>query len=329
MNTFRMEVSAKCVVEYDSVDELRGVLARRDEFPQPFFPIGGGSNLLFTKDFPGTILHSRINFLEELPDGSLRVGAGMVWDDFCAWCAGKGLWGPENLSLIPGEVGAAAVQNIGAYGKEAGELIERVECLDASTLQEVVLSKEDCRYGYRESMFKHEGKGRYVITAVVFSLSHEYSPCLGYGNVLSAVRDSLAKDGTELSDLTPEKVREVIIGIRREKLPDPAKVGSAGSFFRNPVVDKELYERIAQSEGIVPHYGLPGDKVKIPAAWLIDRCGWKNYRGGNAGVWSQPLVIVNATGKARPEEIVELEKKIRASVQERFAIELVPEAEII
>ena len=330
-NTFRMDVKAACFIEYSSLEELDSVFAEAGEYPQPFFHIGGGSNLLFTGDFPGTILHSGIKFIEERGD-VVRVGAGVVFDDFCQWCAGKGFWGPENLSDIPGEVGASAVQNIGAYGREAGDIILEVECYDTLERRSVRIPVQDCNYAYRDSCFKHEGKGRYIVTAVDFQLTKEYSPVLGYGHVRESAVAAYGAEAVEDKKLTPGMMRDLVKSIRGGKLPDPKEVGSAGSFFRNPFVSVEEYsnvERIAERDGLgpVPHFPA-GDLVKIPAAWLIDKCGWKGRSEGNAGVWhNQPLVIVNLTGEASPEEIVTLENKLISSVLERFGVELRPEVE--
>ena len=342
-NTFGMKVRAAALLEYDSAEELSGILADErfaGELPLPLFPIGGGSNLLFTGDFPGTLLHSRIRFIDPLPsEGVLsddadcqrvRVGAGVVWDEFCEWAATEGLWGPENLSLIPGEAGAAAVQNIGAYGREVCELVETVECFDLLQRQGVVFPASECRYAYRDSRFKGEWKGRYIVTAVVFRLRRDYAPVLDYGHVRAAMEKAVGPE-----PYTPLQVREGIIAIRKDKLPDPAETGSAGSFFRNPFVLPEQYrkvERIAEAEGLgpVPHFLTEDGLVKIPAAWLIDKCGWKGARRGNAGVWPvQPLVLVNATGTAMPDEILALEKEIISSVRSRFGIVLNPEVEHI
>ena len=332
-NTFRMEVRAAALLEYDSEAELSSLLSDArfaSELPLPLLHIGGGSNLLFTGDFPGTILHSRIRFIEPLEEDRVRVGAGIVWDDFCAWAAGEGFWGPENLSLIPGEVGAAAVQNIGAYGREVCEIIDTVECFDTLQHRKVSFRAEECGYGYRESKFKGEWKGRYVVTAVVFRLSRAYAPVLDYGHVRAAMEKACGPE-----PYTPEQVREVVIAIRKDKLPEPSEVGSAGSFFRNPFVLPEQYARVeavakAEDLGPVPHFVMEDGLVKIPAAWLIDKCGWKGRRRGNAGVWPvQPLVLVNATGTASPEEILALEEAVIASVRERFGILLRPEVEHI
>lgn len=328
-----MDVKAACLIEYDSVEELSGIF-NDPALPRPFFHIGGGSNLLFTKDFQGTILHSRIRFIEYV-DGSsvaVRAGAGVVWDDFCAWCADNNLWGAENLSLIPGEVGAAAVQNIGAYGREAKDVIRSVECFDTEEHKLVTLPVEACGYGYRESFFKREGKGRFIVTAVGFVLSKEYSPELDYAHLKDSAIDAYGKDAVDEGRLSPALLRDLIIKVRKGKLPDPAETGSAGSFFRNPVISKDDYSHIAylaQKEGLgsVPRFAV-GELVKVPAAWMIEKCGWKGFKEGNVGVYErQPLVIVNLTGDAAPCEVTGLEERIIASVREKFGVILNPEVE--
>lgn len=358
-NTFGMKVSCGCFVEYGSAEELAGqwnAIRTGDDFPRPFLHIGRGSNLLFTGDFPGTVFHSDIRFIRPLTDVHpaagqdsaevlVEVGAGVIWDDFCRWCSENALWGPENLSGIPGETGAAAVQNIGAYGVEIKDIIRKVTCFDCVTGNSTGFRTSECRYGYRESIFKTSAKGRYVVTSVVFALSSEDKPRLEYGHVRNAVEQALSENGSAPCcskvgtghAMTPGLVRDVILSIRDSKLPDPEVVGSAGSFFKNPVIPRSDYERVASIARIeygqeyeVPHFDAGSGFIKVPAAWLIDRCGWKGYREGNAGVWErQPLVIVNATGEASPREILDLESKIRLSVLEKFGVELQPEVEHI
>lgn len=298
--------------------------------------IGGGSNLLFTGDFPGTVLHSAIRHIEVISDSDdevlVRVGAGVEFDKLCEWAAGRSLWGPENLSHIPGEAGAAAVQNIGAYGVEAKDIIREVRAFDLVSRKFLTFSVEECNYGYRDSFFKSpEGKDRYIITGIVFAFRRNGSPILEYGNL----RETLL---SRCPCPTPSDVRETIISIRRTKLPEVGEVGSAGSFFKNPVVSREVFGNVVRisgrDEASVPHYPVPGPGgepwVKIPAAWLIDQCGWKGAVRGGAGVWpSQPLVIINASGEASPEEILALEECIRMSVSDRFGIVLSPEVEHI
>lgn len=331
-NTFRMKVSCRCFVEYGSADELRDVLGD-PSYPRPLFPIGGGSNLLFTGDFPGTILHCTAKGIRRLGPDRVYADAGVLWDDFCAWCAKEGLWGPENLSYIPGEVGAAAVQNIGAYGREVGEIIESVECVDSKDCSFVSIPASECAYGYRESRFKNEWKGRYIVTGVTFRLSEEPSPVLDYGHVREALEQRYGADA--LANLTSGMIRKTITAIRREKLPDVEVMGSAGSFFRNPVVSRERYEAVVEvaekeSLGPVPHYEAGESKVKIPAAWLIDRCGLKGKRLGGAGVYEkQPLVIVNRSGDASPQDVMALDCEVRAAVLSKFAIPLEKEVEFV
>ena len=343
MNTFGMKVKARCFIEYDSVADLVDI--EFEELARPVLHIGGGSNLLFTDDFKGTVLHSKINFIEILEKEEPRhceeqddvamtspvlvsVGAGVVFDEFCDWAAKEGLWGVENLSYIPGEVGASAVQNIGAYGVEVKDVIRKVYCYDTVDEEFVNFDVEDLEYGYRDSAFKDpEVKGRYIVTHVVFALSREPQPRLDYAHLKEAVGDNV----------TPLQIRKTIIKIRKEKLPEPSVMGSAGSFFKNPVISVEHFARIEAAAKAehgpdckVPHYVVSNDAIKLPAAWLIEQCGWKGKRSGGAAVWEkQPLVIVNYTGNAYPEEIIGLERRIIASVKSKFDIDLHPEVDHI
>ena len=339
LNTFGMKVKTRCFIEYDSVADLVDI--EFDQLARPVLHIGGGSNLLFTDDFKGTVLHSKIDFIEVLDscDGAaedgpvlVSVGAGVVFDDFCDWAAKEGLWGVENLSYIPGEVGASAVQNIGAYGVEVKYVIDTVYCYDTVEEEFVKFSVEECGYGYRDSIFKKlEIKGRYIVTHVVFALSREPKPMLDYGHL----KDAVTSAGDD--SLSPAMIRKVIIRIRKEKLPEPSVMGSAGSFFKNPVISAGHFARIEAAAKAehgadykVPHYDLPDDMVKVPAAWMIEQCGWKGRRSGGAAVYDkQPLVIVNYTGDAYPEEIIGLERRIIDSVKHKFGVGLHPEVEHI
>ena len=330
MNTFGMKVKARCFIEYDSVADLVDI--EFEELARPVLHIGGGSNLLFTDDFKGTVLHSKIDFIEEIgSEGSkvlVSVGAGVIFDDFCDWAAKEGLWGVENLSYIPGEVGASAVQNIGAYGVEVKDVIHKVYCYDTVEEEFVSFDVDECEYGYRDSAFKDpELKGRYIVTHVVFALSREPKPQLDYAHLKEAVGENV----------TVSQIRKTIIKIRKEKLPEPSVMGSAGSFFKNPVISAEHFSRIEAAAKAelgadckVPHYDLPDGTVKVPAAWMIEQCGWKGKRSGGAAVYEkQPLVIVNYTGEAFPEEIIGLERRIIDSVKKKFNIDLHPEVEHI
>ena len=323
-NTFRMKVSCACYVEYENVKELEGL--NFDRLPKPLLHIGEGSNLLFTGDFPGTVLHSNIEFIKYIDMGfddvPVMVGAGVEWDHFVSETCRHGLWGAENLSLIPGEVGAAAVQNIGAYGVEIKDILSGVVAFDLQERKKVKFSREECRYGYRDSLFKQPGsKGRYVITSVLLRLSRKPAPRLDY----KGIREAL--EGREPQ--SPQEVREAVIRIRRQKLPDPEELGSAGSFFKNPVVSREEFARISP-DGSAPHYDLPDGTVKVPAAWMIDRCGFKGATEGGAAVYEkQPLVIVNQSGTATPQDVLALEQRIINGVRERFGVTLHPEVEHI
>ena len=342
MNTFGMKVKARCFMEYDSVADLVDI--EFEELARPVLHIGGGSNLLFTDDFKGTVLHSRINFIEILDECKgasddevlVSVGSGVVFDDFCDWAAKDGLWGVENLSYIPGEVGASAVQNIGAYGVEVKDVIRSVFCYDTEEEEFVKFDVSECGYGYRDSVFKDpEVKGRFIVTHVVFALSRKPQPKLDYGHIKDAVMEAASKSA--VAEMTPALIRKVIIKTRKEKLPEPSVMGSAGSFFKNPVISADHFARIEAAAKAelgadykVPHYDLPDGTVKVPAAWMIEQCGWKGRRSGGAAVYDkQPLVIVNYTGEAYPEEIVGLEKRIIASVKAKFGVDLHPEVEHI
>ena len=325
-HTFGMDVKTSVFIEYTSVDELKQILQQENLSEKKWLHIGGGSNLLFTGDYEGVILHSAIKGTEIVHEDDesvhVRVGAGEVWDDFVAYAVNQGWYGAENLSLIPGEVGASAVQNIGAYGMEAKDLIVKVEALDVTTGNDSVFTNTECRYAYRESIFKKEWKGRYIITYVTYRLSKSPQFHLEYGNV----KGELEKQGCEL---TLKNVRDVIIRIREAKLPDPKVQGNAGSFFMNPVIPRMQYESLLVKYPEMPHYKVDEEWVKVPAAWMIDRCGWKGKRMGNAGVHDkQALVLVNCGG-ATGQEIITLSQHIQQSVYESFGIAIVPEVNFI
>lgn len=322
-NTFRMKVSCRTFVEYSSSAELQAL--DFDSLPKPWLHIGGGSNLLFTGDFPGTVFHSAIRYIKYVDMGLdevlLTVGAGVVLDELVKETCGYGLWGLENLSLIPGEVGAAAVQNVGAYGVEVKDVVAGVVCFDLQTREKRIFKTPDCGYGYRDSIFKHE-KGRYIVTSVLFRLSRKFSPKLEY----KGLKESL----TGREPLSPADVRDAVIGLRRAKLPDPDEIGSAGSFFKNPVIGGAQFARLVQDYDSVPHFVLDGGFVKVPAAWMIEQCGMKGASVGGAAVYDrQPLVIVNASGNASAGDVLSLEAKIVEAVKEKFGVELQPEVEHI
>ena len=331
-NTFGIDAKAKLFIEYYSLDELRQVL--KEHKGEQILHIGQGSNLLFTSDFNGVILHSGMARAKFLDDETVEAQNGLRLDDMIAQLTDMGYSGLEKLSLIPGEVGASAVQNVGAYGCEAKDVIVRVNTLNVETLEERVFTNEECRFGYRDSIFKHELKGKYIVTSVVYKV----------------------KPG----DAT--KTREEIIATRMAKLPTVGEVGSAGSFFMNPFVPEDKVNELLKLYPDMPHYpvgapsvnqrsvcdgesggtscpvdlaeryqhhNLVAEREKIPAAWLIEQCGWKGKTLGGAQVWpKQPLVIVNANN-ATPEDIIALAAQVSASVKEKFGIDIHPEVNYI
>ena len=320
-NTFGIDAKCCRFVEYSSVEEAQQI-AR--ELQESYLLIGAGSNLLLTQDFDGTVVHSALKGIEAQPNSHVRCGSGETWDEVVAWCVGHGLYGAENLSLIPGEVGASAVQNIGAYGAEVKDLIESVEAVEIGTGRLCVFTREECQYGYRDSRFKHEWKNKYLITHVVYRLSSDESrQSTEYGNI----RSELNRRGIQTP--TAAQLRQVVIDIRNAKLPDPKVTGNAGSFFMNPVVERQKFEQLLAAYPNMPHYYIDADHEKIPAGWMIDLCGWKGRSLGRAGVHDkQALVLVNRGG-ATGQEIVDLCNTIRADVKAKFGIDIHPEVNII
>lgn len=325
-NTFGIDVKCRRFIEFESVDELLQIVNSLTDADKPLLVLGGGSNMLFTADYEGTVLHSAIkgHVAVQTDEGiMLRCGSGEVWDDIVSLCVSNRMYGAENLSLIPGDVGASAVQNIGAYGAEAKDIILKVEAVDLQTGKMCEFTNEECEYAYRKSKFKGEWRNRFVITYVTYKLSEVFCPCLDYGNI----RAELEKRNIKVP--TAEQLRNVIIDIRNEKLPDPKVEGNAGSFFMNPVVPKAKYEELVVRFGNVPHYSVDDNNEKIPAGWMIDQCGWKGKSLGKAGVHSrQALVLVNRGG-AEGKDIVALCDAIKRDVKDKFGIDIVPEVNII
>lgn len=322
-NTFHLPVKTRWFMEYDSEDDLKKIL--RDEYFQECLSthIGAGSNLLFLNDYNGIVLHSRIRGMEVVAEDEasvvLRVGAGEVWDEVVAYAVERGWHGIENLSLIPGEAGAAAVQNIGAYGVELKDVLVSVEAYNQLTFEKKIFPVEDCGYGYRESRFKDPHQDPQIITQVNLRLSKRPAFTLDYGQLGERVG----------AEPTLRAVRDAVIAIRREKLPDPAVLGNAGSFFKNPMVDAGDALRLRERYPEMPVYPAADGKVKIPAAWLIEQCGFKGKRHGDVGVYDkQALVLVNYGG-ATGDEIALVAESIRTAVNERFGIELMPEVKYI
>ena len=321
-NTFGIEARCSRFLEYSTVDEAKVVAAILRETGDPYIIIGGGSNLLLTRDFEGIVVHSALTGVD-IDGCRMTCGSGMEWDRVVALAVEQGLYGAENLSLIPGDVGASAVQNIGAYGVEAKDLIVEVEAIEIATGLLRTFSNADCQYGYRDSRFKHDWKNQFLMTHVTYALQSTFEPKLDYGNI----RAELERKG--ISNPTAAQLRTVIIEIRNAKLPDPKVMGNAGSFFMNPVVSREKYESLAAQYEGMPHYTIDSDHEKIPAGWMIEQCGWKGRSLGRAGVHDkQALVLVNRGG-ATGAEVVTLCETIRKDVREKFGIDIHPEVNII
>jgi len=324
-NTFGFSVNASVFSAPRSINVLQNLISSGATREYKPLILGGGSNMLFTGDYEGIIINPAMMGLDakRINDEKVRViaGAGVIWDDMVSWAVSNGFWGTENLSLIPGHTGAAAVQNIGAYGIEAAEIIERVTCLNLITGEKHEFSNEECRFGYRDSIFKSEFKGKFVITGISFILSLKQKPNLDYG----ALKEETLRLGPE----SLENIRTAVINIRRSKLPDHTIIGNAGSFFKNPVVKDSTAADLKASFPNAPCYAAGPGLVKVAAGWLIEQCGWKGFRRGDAGVYEkQALVLVNY-GNASGKEIVDLASEISESVRKKFGISLEKEVEVI
>lgn len=323
-NSFHVKQRAARLAEFETADDLRALFA--GGAPGRWTVLAGGNNILFTQDYDGllvTPVSQRIEVLED--DGDrvrVRAEAGVEWDDLVEWAVGRGLWGIENLSLIPGKAGAAPVQNIGAYGREAKDVIERVEmyCVESGAM--LTLDAAHCAFGYRESIFKHSLKGRAVITAIEIALTRTPQPHLGYGDL---ERETAARGGATLRN-----IREAVIAIRRAKLPDPSELGNAGSFFKNPVVDLGIADQLKAEWPDMPLYpAQEAGKAKLAAGWLIDKAGMKGHREGRVGVHErQALVLVNLGG-ATGSEVLALARKVQDAVRQRFGVEIDTEVNIL
>lgn len=324
-NTFGMDVAADCLVPVPDVSALKTISSDPD-LPRPFHVLGGGSNILLTGPVQGTVLLNRIKGIAvEREDDDhvwVRCGAGEVWHDLVMQAIGRGWSGIENLALIPGTVGAAPIQNIGAYGVEVKEVIERVEAWDWEKRAIASFSNEECGFGYRDSIFKHGMKDKVFITAVVFRFQKKPVFRTSYG----AIGQELEKMGVQ--ELNIKAIAEAVIAIRRSKLPDPADIGNAGSFFKNPTIPEGQYSALKEQHPEIPSYPAGPGMVKVPAGWLIEQCGWKGHREGDAGVHArQALVLVNY-GHAKGSEIWALSEKVLQSISQRFGIMLEREVQV-
>lgn len=324
LNSFHVEERAERVITFDQKEDLEQIFAEGHTLDN-WYVLGGGNNILFTRRFGGTLIKpvgKNITIKANLDDSVIvEAEAGVEWDDMVEWSVERELWGMENLSLIPGTVGAAPVQNIGAYGAEAKDVIERVHYYDAKERRHHTMGNAECRFAYRESIFKHELRGKAIITSVEFRLSKSQQPSLGYGD--------LAKEVEARGRVTLKNIREAVCSIRRSKLPDTAVLGNAGSFFKNPIVNKDVSERLKQKYENMPVYPVSEQNCKLAAGWLIDQAGLKGYRQGNVGVHErQALVLVNFGG-ATGEEVISLSELVRERVKEKFGITIDPEVNIL
>jgi UDP-N-acetylmuramate dehydrogenase len=325
LNTFHVDAGARYFCECRSIKDLRELISDPVFLKGPRLILGGGSNILFTDDFNGLVIRPHILGREIIDEDrstvKIQVGAGENWDDFVAWTTTWDFGGIENLSHIPGSVGSSPIQNIGAYGAEAEQAIERVFAIDVLTGQKLTFEHEACRFGYRDSIFKTSWKDKCIVTSVVFRLAKK--PVLNTGYQL--VADKMAGRARQ----NVETLRQVIIEIRESKLPDPSKLGNAGSFFKNPVIPEAEYESLLNKYPDIPSYPAPAGARKIPAAWLIEHCGWKGKRIGDAGTFAmQPLVLVNH-GNATGRQILELAKNIEEDVAAKYGIRLEKEVNIV
>ena len=326
-NTFGLEATAKFFVEIQSVEELKCILQDTDyQYFNKLF-LGGGSNILLTKNYEGLVIKINIKGINKVfEDDShlfIKAGAGEIWHELVMYCVENQYAGMENLSLIPGTVGAAPMQNIGAYGVEIKDIFEELQALNLETLEIETFKINDCHFGYRESIFKHQFKGKYVITSVTFKLNKVPIYKVAYGDIQKTLEEM------NVSELSIKAVSNAVVSIRKSKLPDPAEIGNSGSFFKNPEIPKVQYEEIKTKFENIPNYPTNETTVKVPAGWLIEQAGWKGFREGEIGVHTrQALVLVNYGG-GTGKQIKELSAKIQTSVLEKFGISLSTEVNFI
>ncbi len=326
-NTFGLEAIAKYFVEVNSVSELKKVIQSHDlQLVDKLF-LGGGSNILLTKNYDGLVIKINLKGIQKLSEDEAHVyiqaGAGENWHQLVMYSVENQYAGMENMSLIPGTVGAAPMQNIGAYGVEIKDIFEELHALNLETLEIETFKLVDCHFGYRESIFKHEAKGKYVITSVTFKLNKTPVFKISYGDIQKTLAEM------NVTDLSIKAVSDAVISIRKSKLPDPAEIGNSGSFFKNPEIPKALYDDLKAKFENIPNYPINETTVKVPAGWLIEQAGWKGFREGEIGVHArQALVLVNYGG-GTGEQIKSLSTKIQASVLEKFGISLSTEVNFI
>ncbi|MDJ0646934.1 MAG: UDP-N-acetylmuramate dehydrogenase [Flavobacteriaceae bacterium] len=323
-NTFGIDVRAKEFISVNTRSELKEIVSKSEDF----FILSGGSNLLLTRDIDKLVIHLNLKGKEVLKENErsvyVKVQAGENWHEFVVWCLEHDFGGVENLSLIPGNVGTAPMQNIGAYGVELKDFMHELEALEIQSGKIVTFKNKDCQFGYRDSIFKNHAKGKYIITSVTYKLTkHNHKLNTSYG----AIQSELERNGVK--NPTIKDISKAVIAIRQSKLPDPREIGNSGSFFKNPVISKHQFRQLQHKHPKVPYYIVSETEVKVPAGWLVEQCGFKGRRWGDAGVHKkQALVLVNY-GNATGLQIFELSQKIQKEVKERFQIDLEAEVNII
>jgi len=326
-NTLNVSAEASLFFSVTSVQQLQKILRETPYKNYPLFVLGEGSNVLFVHDFEGLILHMNIPGKEITEENEnyirLKIGAGENWHETVCYCVENGWGGIENLSLIPGSVGAAPIQNIGAYGVELEDVFDSLGAVHIESGQRKVFTGKECEFGYRDSIFKNELKGKYIITDVTLKLTKEHVLNTSYG----AIQNKIEEMG--LTDPTIKDISEIVMGIRNSKLPDPGDLGNAGSFFKNPIISQKKYEQLKDRYPGIPGYKLSGEDIKVPAGWLIEQAGWKGKVVGNVGTYDQQALVIVNHGEASGEEILQLATDIKASVKDKFAVELVPEVNIV
>ena len=319
-NTFGIQATTEKFFSYTSQEELCSFLKNDFRKDMPFFILGGGSNVLFTQNYQGTIIHPETKGIsivkEDGNDVFVVAAAGEIWDDFVQWTVEHNLFGAENLSFIPGCVGASPVQNIGAYGVEAKDIIYNVRCLSVADQSERIFTNKECKFGYRDSVFKHEEAGKYIVLDVTYKLQKHANFNLHYGSLQSVIDETTA---------TLQSVRDEIISIRRQKLPDPKEIGSAGSFFKNPVIPKHQAETLKNQFPTMVTYPVGDENVKVAAGWLIDSLGFKGFQIGGAKVHPKQALVLTNAGNAVGTDVVNLAKEIQEKVRKTYGITIVPE----
>ncbi len=324
-NTFLLDIYSKHFTSPKSLEELTQILGSDIFQENSVLIIGEGSNILFTSNYDGLIIKPKmlgIEIIEEnIENVSVRVGAGEIWDNFVAWSVNRGFWGIENLSLIPGTVGSAPIQNIGAYGVEVKDTILKVEGINTSNKVPKELTNEDCEFGYRSSIFKTDLKNQFIVSSVTFNLSKKEKPLLEYRPLKETFK--------QFEKPNLENIRDAVISIRRKKLPEINEIGSAGSFFKNPIIPVEKYKDIKSKNDEIPAYPFTQGEMKVPAAWLIEQCGWKGKREGDVGVYPKHALVIVNYGNASGKEIFDFSERIKLSVREKFEINLELEVTVI